>query len=352
MCTTYLKTAASAALAAGAFTLGAGGAAQADGQLTLVAGGGLQATALIEEFFEPFSEETGTEMIHVAAFTGEQFARVRAMTNIGRVEWDIVTSTVTNFVSEADLLEPLDCSRLTNLADNAVEGACTEQGLLRNVAATSMAWSTEAFPDGGPRTWAEFWDVEAFPGKRCMMGTQPTGVMAIALMADGVPRDELYPIDIDRALASLERIKPHTSVWWTSGDQSQQTLRNGECDLAMMWSGQVIAMIKGGEPFDFTWQDAVQVSGYWSILRDAPNKDLAYEFLNYSLLRPEAHRAFFDITNYDTANRNAFVDVPEGMERLHISRPENFSRTIREDWKAMAEQMDDIRQRFTAFLTL
>ena len=36
-------------------------------------------------------------------------------------------------------------------------------------------------------------------------------------MADGVPWDKVYPMDIDRAFKSLDRIKPHVDVWWTSG---------------------------------------------------------------------------------------------------------------------------------------
>ena len=35
-----------------------------------------------------------------------------------------------------------------------------------------------------------------------------------ALVADGVPKDKLYPLDLDRAFKKLDEIKPHIKVWW------------------------------------------------------------------------------------------------------------------------------------------
>src|SRR6516165_2101981 len=52
--------------------------------------------------------------------------------------------------------------------------------------------------------------------------------MIFALLADGVPRDKLYPLDIDRAFKKLDRIKPHIKVWWREGNQSQQLIRDSE----------------------------------------------------------------------------------------------------------------------------
>ena len=45
--------------------------------------------------------------------------------------------------------------------------------------------------------------------------------------------------------------------------------------------------------------------GYWAILRDAPNKDAAYEVLNHFMTNPEAHFAFSGDLVYDTSNRLA-----------------------------------------------
>ena len=54
----------------------------------------------------------------------------------------------------------------------------------------------------------------------------------IALLADGVPADKLYPIDMDRAFHKLDEIKPHITVWWTTGAQPAQLLLDKEVVMA------------------------------------------------------------------------------------------------------------------------
>ncbi len=44
-------------------------------------------------------------------------------------------------------------------------------------------------------------------------------MMEIALMADGVPPDKLYPIDADRAFKKLDTIKKNT-IFWETNSQS------------------------------------------------------------------------------------------------------------------------------------
>lgn len=39
----------------------------------------------------------------------------------------------------------------------------------------------------------------------------------------GVPADRLYPMDIDRIFASLDKIKPHIRKWWGTGSEIQQS---------------------------------------------------------------------------------------------------------------------------------
>jgi putative spermidine/putrescine transport system substrate-binding protein len=70
-----------------------------------------------------------------------------------------------------------------------------------------------------------------------------TETLPIALMADGVPREEIFKLlatkeGQDRAFKKLEELKPHI-VWWTSGTEQIQGLLSGEYDLAMAWNGRI-----------------------------------------------------------------------------------------------------------------
>ncbi|WGI24275.1 hypothetical protein QEN58_13135 [Halomonas alkaliantarctica] len=45
-------------------------------------------------------------------------------------------------------------------------------------------------------------------------------------------REDLYPLDVDRAFANFEEIKPYITTWWTSGGQSAQLLYDGEVEVS------------------------------------------------------------------------------------------------------------------------
>ena len=66
--------------------------------------------------------------------------------------------------------------------------------------------------------------------------------LLIALLADGVPMDKLYPLDVDRAFRKLEQIKPDIATWWTSGGQSAQLISDGEVDMIQAWNGRITAV--------------------------------------------------------------------------------------------------------------
>ena len=71
-----------------------------------------------------------------------------------------------------------------------------------------MAYRTDAFKGAIPVGWADFWNTSKFPGDRALGGAGPSSPeLEFALMAAGVPPDKVYPIDIDTAFASYDKIK-------------------------------------------------------------------------------------------------------------------------------------------------
>lgn len=101
--------------------------------LVVVSAGGAVYERFKKPFFEPFTTETDVEIVQVAAFASEQFARVRAMTSVGDVEWDVVTVQPDSFLRERDYRGPLDCSRFPDGREFGVEGTRGEFGMLRTV---------------------------------------------------------------------------------------------------------------------------------------------------------------------------------------------------------------------------
>lgn len=321
--------------------------------LVIVTSGGVFEQAMKKHFYDPFTEATGIEVIPVAAGLGQQWAKVKAMAAMPAAEWDIVTAVPSDTFAQADNLAALDCAAMPNVAGEAIANACMGNAMLRTWGGNVLAWNTKSFSAGKePKSWKDFWDVENFPGPRSLpdAGYWSTLLM-VALVADGVPADKLFPLDVDRALKKLEAIKPHITVWWKTADQSQNIIRSGEVVMALMGSGRVMSLVKAGEPVAFTWNGAPKDVGLWAVLKNAPNKPAAMEFVNFYLGNPEAHAAFTRDFTSETPNRRAIELVSPEERKTRGADPANLAVQIEPDWKWLAENEATVKQRVLELLS-
>ena len=125
---------------------------------------------------------------------------------------------------------------------------------------TVLAWNTKTYGDKGPQSWADFWDVKKFPGKRSYR-KGVAGALEPALMADGVPPDKVYevlsaPGGIERAIKKIKELKPHVAVWWSSGAQHAQLMKDGEVDMITGWNGRFDVVAKDGAKVAYTFNQA------------------------------------------------------------------------------------------------
>lgn len=340
------------ALAAGLCTTAQLSNAQsAGGPLTVAASGGSFQDALTRNFYQRFEKQTGAKVVHVPVEGADQFNRARAMARTGKVEWDVMSPEPQSFYRDQDLFERLDCSRIPNAQKLGVPGTCGEFGIFRAIGGGVLSYSTKAFPKDPPQSWADFWNVQKYPGPRCLPGILPHYVIAAALQADGVPADKLFPLDINRAMKKLQQIKPHVAVWWSSGNQSMDTLRKGECVMSWMWSGRILQLMAEGQPLNITFNQSHPVFAYWSIVKGTPNKDLAYKFLDFWMTEPDAHVAFSKEIFYDTANTDALKKLSAAEASLRATSEANLKKQVPFDWKWVADNSDAMRAAFQDMLT-
>lgn len=324
--------------------------AELEDQLVILTSGGAFEEAFIKHFYEPFEGETGIDVIPVAAPFGDQWAKVRADAQGGNIEWDIVdTGPDPQEEYNQHLMDFGDCAALPEVVDRGVEGACAQFRVLRTLGGGILAYDTTKFSEA-PESWADFWDVGRFPGPRALSRNEFLYTMMSALYADGVPADQMFPLDVDRALAKLDEIRPHVVAFWESGDQSQQLWRNGEVVMSMLYSGRAVGLQKEGLPVGITWKGAAKDRGGWGILKDAPHPNAALAFLNYFYTRPEAHLAFADQINYDTGSAAALEAVPEAERPRRATYPENWDNMLTQDEVWVAQNRDALLERWTAWL--
>lgn len=199
---------------------------QSTGDLRVVVNGGDLGKAYMEAYVKPFQAETG---IRVAAVTDQvTSAQLELMVSTNSVSVDVFPGSQATGVQTAakGYVEKIDYSIFKkNELDAIVEFAKTPYSVGSLIYAYVMVYNPAKFSAGKvrPGSWSEFWDVNKYPGIRSLVSGQygSEGPWEEALQADGVAKDALYPMDIDRIFASLDKIKPHVRKWWGTGSEIQ-----------------------------------------------------------------------------------------------------------------------------------
>ena len=320
-----------------------------DRPFTFVSWGGALSEMEETAFLDPFFQARGMDYASVSPM---EFARIRAMVEAGNVEWDLadVDGATAWRGGEHGVLETLDLARLPNAA--ALDpGWVTPYAIATSTGGSIIAWSREAFPDGGPSTWADFWDVARFPGMRGMY----RGLYwcyEVAMLADGVAREEVYPATPDKmaqAFAKLEALKPHVSVWWSSGPQPAQIMTSGEAVMSSIWSGRALSAVADGAPIDFTYNQALAWANWWAIVKDTPYLDLAYEALNHALgAGPQT--ALLDLNVYGPVLEAAAANADAETQRTLVMAPEFSDSILILDPRDAARYQVEYEERWNQFL--
>jgi len=314
---------------AAALAAGAGRPVRAQGKLedrvVIRTTGGSFEKALKQYFFDPFTAATGTRVVPVATSYGDMIAKTAAMSAAGRVEWDIISPQFYELGRLAPYLEDLgDCHAMPNVAADGIPGICGRYGVQYLTGGVVLAWDPAAFKDRrAPASWADFWNVKDFPGHRSLpsYGNPWNNTLLFALMADGVPPDKLFPLNLDRAFRKLDEIKPAIDIWWKTGAQSVDMVRSGDIQMAPLWSGTAYAAKQGGVSLDWTYNQAAADLGSWAILKGAPHSNAAVAFINFYMANPQNHAACAREMGYATTNREGLTLISPELKHEIVSSP-------------------------------
>lgn len=324
--------ASSSALAAGALAAATRGARAETGELTVLINGGDLGKANIEAHVKPFEAETG---VKVTAITDQiDLAKLELMATTNSVAVD-VASFGPNLVKQAvakGFVEKIDYSVFKKGQLDAIVGfAKDEYSVGMYVYAYAMAYSAEKFRAGGrrPSTWADFWNVEKFPGVRALI-TGESGVEGPweeALLADGVAPNAIYPLDIDRVFASLDKIKPHIRKWWGTGSEVQQLMHDKAVDLTGTYDGRASLLIDKGDPLVLNRNQQKVTWESWFIPKGAPNVQNAQKFIAFAT-RADRQAAFSKLMPYGPTNQNAFKSLPDEFGKKLASHPDYAAASV------------------------
>ena len=310
--------------------LAAGFAGHAAAQLTVVSFGGAYQDGQSKAMFVPAAKALGISFKE-ETYTG--IAAVALQVKAGAVTWDVVTSGTGGAARSGaeGMLEPLDYKVIDT--SNLLPGTFQQYYVCGDVFSTVLAWNTKTYGDKGPQNWADFWDVKKFPGKRSYR-KGGEGVLEPALMADGVPPNKVYevlsaPGGIERAIRKIKELKPHIAVWWSSGAQHAQLMKDGEVDMVTGWNGRFDVVAKDGGKVAYTYNQGLLDYDCYGIPKDAPNKAQAMKFLA-EIVKPAYQAEFTKYITYGPTNKKAYElgTIDAAYAKRLPSHPDNVAKQI------------------------
>lgn len=320
------------------------GARAQNEEIVFATWGGSWEEAMRKAWFDPFEEATG---IAVRTVSGNEYGRIEAMVRSGRTEWDVVEVLPDFYPIARDkgLLEPINyevVDRSGILRDNLANELLVPQVLFAYV----LTYNTSL--DEAPQTWADVWDVQRFPGMRAFQSDANAGVLEAALLADGVPPDELYPLDVDRALAKLEEIREHVLFYETNA-QGEQYMSSGQAMLGLIPDGRAINIVDAGAPIEIQYDLSFLTWSAMGVPKGAPNREAAMRFLAYTLT-PEAQAAIAEAYTYGPVVPAAFDLLPPERAKILSGGPQMGDNAVVLDEGWWGDNYEAASEKLTAWM--
>lgn len=329
-----------------AFALGLASsvAAHAQESLSIADYGGSYGEAMKKAIWDPTAEKLG---IAIKQYSLNSLADIRAQVGAKAVQWNIGELTIDECAlgAKEGLFEKLDYDVIKPQGYD--KRALQPTYILDNTASYVVGWNTKKFKDG-PKSWVDFWNVTKFPGARALRNN-PAQNLEAALIADGVPLDKLYPLDVDRAFRKLEEIRPHITVWWTSGAQAAQLAKDGEVDLIGTWSNRMQSVIDDGADAAFTYEGGILIPDCFFIPKGAEKVDLAMKAIAVAA-SPEIHANIAKYIPISPVSAESYQYIDPERAKILPTAPENLKVQVWTDGDWWADNGAAVYERWSSFI--
>ncbi|WP_144112329.1 ABC transporter substrate-binding protein [Paraburkholderia sp. BCC1886] len=329
---------------AGAAMLGAPAILRAQSRgITVTCWGGAYEAAVRSSFAEPFAKETG---IPVTLLNSADLARMKVQVDSKNVSWDVFDSIGPQIVSGSrqGMWEKLDPSIV------ATGGLITKTGadfVGTYSYAGGLGFDPKRTPDGRhPTTFAEFWDVKAFPGRR---GLRPrvSENLEMALLADGVAPDKLYPLDIERAFKAMDRIKPGVRKWIETTPETVSLIASNELDFTYTYLSRVLPAQRAGTSIQMAMKQTLNSLEYLAVPKYGKNTKAAMQYVAFCL-RPDRQAAFCEQVEFAPNVADAMKLISASAKQRMPDMHDANSIVINDAW--WGDHYDALQNRFTTWM--
>ncbi|MCC6790195.1 MAG: extracellular solute-binding protein [Thermomicrobiales bacterium] len=311
--------------------------------------GGEYQVAQEEALFDPFALATGADIqIKIA-----DVDRMREQVDQDSVSWDVLTYPMEDVLSLSrdGYLEPINYTVVDKTP--LIPEIALQYGVGAAFFSTVIIYPPNS--SNVPQSWVDFWDVPPFvegedrdPLTMRALRHTPVGTLEFALLADGVGTAELYPLDVERAFASLDRIRDHIAVWYEDGKQPVELVIAGQVGMASAWNVRPWQLGVENE-VRMQWYGGMLSAEAWVVPKGAPNRDVAMDFINYATRAvPQAN--FGRLVPFGLVNPDAFSLLIKERADMLPSSPVNRSVQFVQNWNWWADNLEALTQRFNDWL--
>ncbi len=320
-------------------------------ELVIVGWGGSYQEAQREAYFEPFEKASGIK-VHEDTYDGGVGA-LRARVESGTAQWDVVDVEDADLAvgCEEGLFETIDWSKV-RAEEDFIPEAVSECGVGTIIYSFVFAYDG-ARVQGTPQSWSDFFDVTKYPGKRSLR-KGPKGNLELALLADGVPSDEIYSTlatseGVKRAFAKLGTLGDNL-IWWEAGAQPVQLLASGEVVFTSSYNGRITSAAQSEKrDFHIVWNQQLYDTDSWVILKGSTKLDQAYDFLKFAS-DPQNQKNLPNLIAYGVTTKEATAQIdPEVLKNIP-SNPENLAKGLKVNTEFWLDNLDRLTEQFNTWV--
>ncbi len=323
-------------------------------EISVATWGGFYGEALQEAVFKPFTRATGisVRIIH----HGSNYQPLMSKARRGDSPWTVVD------IERAPLTEGCAYGAFEKLDVELMLGKSApgdfQPGTLHPCGIGAMIWTqavaydAAAFKGRPPRTLADFFDLNAFPGKRGLFA-EAEGNLEIALLSDGVPPEDVYDIlrkpgGVDQALAILDRIRP-AAEFWSGGSEPENLLNDGRVAMTTAYAARFLRPRQGARrPVGLMQSNQLWRATYWAIPSGTGKVVDAQRFVSFAT-DPERLAALSTRLWFGPARKSGFEAVPPNMKEDLPTARRHFHDALQIDAGFWAEFGAQINARFRAW---
>jgi putative spermidine/putrescine transport system substrate-binding protein len=322
--------------------------------LTVVSrGAGAYTKSQMLAFVNPY-RQMKNRWVNVEHYNGG-LEQIRTQVRSLNVKWDVAEIEIADAIRacKEGLLEKIDHAVLGKSAvDDFYPEALQDCAVGEIIYATVIAYNPDELAAEKPSSLSDFFNLEKFPGARGMRKS-PVVNLEWALMADGVPVDQVYQglstdSGVNRAFKVLDRIKKN--IVWLEDDPLQPLalLRSKKVVMTSAYSGGILDAIRNrNEDLAIVWDSRAWDMVVWVIPKGAVNLKEAMDFIVFAS-DPKRMAAHANYISYAPVRKSAMAFIDDSVRKYLPTTSKNVGNILRIDhkWWITNKQATKIAARF------